>query len=113
MGQRPARALQECHDGVLQSVSNDELNEGDNAVVLNVYDLNEQWLQTNDVLQETLEIGAFHAGVEVYGREWTFSPDGVCYSWPRCNEVHVFRTSIFIGYTKYSQDEVTCILEDE
>jgi hypothetical protein len=115
MGQGGLRAVQECQDGALWTLSNDEFErETDNAVLLNVYDLNEDWLQTNDIFSETLEIGgAFHAGVEVYGQEWSFSPDGICQSAPRYHEVHVFRTSILIGYTKYSYDELACIIEDQ
>jgi len=102
-----------CRNGVLQSVSNDDFDD-ENVVLLNVYDLNEDWLQANDIFQETLELGgAFHAGVEIGGREWSFGNEGVCCTYPRCHDVHVFRTSIFIGYTKYDRDEVTCILEDE
>jgi len=114
MGQGGAKVLEECRDGMWY-VSNDELDGSlSNAVFLNVYDLNEDWEDTNHIFQEKLAIGgAFHAGVEVFGREWSFNRDGIYHSTPRCNDVHVYRTSIFIGYTKYSCDAITCILEDE
>lgn len=97
---------------------NDEFDEdmdkfSSNAVLLNVYDLDEKWLEANDLFQDLDIGGCFHAGVEVYGNEWSFSPDGVCYSCPRRHDVHVFRTAIHIGYTKYSQEEIIRILEDE
>jgi len=115
MGQGGGKAFQDCQNNVLRSVSNDEIDDDtSNAVMLNVYDLSEDWLSANDIFSETMELGgAFHAGVEIYGREWSFGYDGICCTWPRCHDVHVYRTSILVGYTKYSADEVVCILEDE
>ena len=39
---------------------------GNAMVFLNIYDLNEEWLQSNHISKDLLNIGgAFHAGVEV------------------------------------------------
>lgn len=117
MGQSGAKlpqVFEECKDGVLWTVSHDDSDAESNAVLLHVYDLNEDWLEANDIFRETWEFGgAFHAGVEIYGREWSFNREGIYYSAPRTHEVHVYRTTVLIGYTKYSREEVTCILEDE
>jgi len=104
-----------CHPAILKSLSGDDLDpEDDCTVKLNIYDLSEDWLLANDLFQEVAELGgAFHAGVEIYGREWTFSSEGVSCSWPRENDVHVYRQTIEIGATKYDPAEIAVILEDE
>jgi hypothetical protein len=109
--------LQECQPaGIIRAISGDEFNEEeeDSTVWLNVYDLSEEWLMANDIFQDVAELGgAFHAGVEIYGREWSFGTDGVCFSIPKTHDVHVYRDSIPIGETKYSPQEIDSILEDE
>jgi hypothetical protein len=109
--------VQQCQKGILRSLSDDhesQFDSEDSAVYLNIYDLSEDWLRTNDIFQEALELGgAFHAGVQIYGREWSFSTTGVDYTCPRQNEVHVYRESILLGYTKYDPEEVAAILQLE
>jgi hypothetical protein len=81
-------------------------------VVLNVYDLGEEWQNMNGVFCDMLKIGgAFHVGLEVFGVEWSFSHDGVVYSQARQHEVHVYRKSMTMGYTNYDEDEVLEIVE--
>eukprot|EP00746_Dinoflagellata_sp_MGD_P165896 gnl/MRDRNA2_/MRDRNA2_95443_c0_seq1.p1 gnl/MRDRNA2_/MRDRNA2_95443_c0~~gnl/MRDRNA2_/MRDRNA2_95443_c0_seq1.p1 ORF type:complete len:231 (+),score=35.72 gnl/MRDRNA2_/MRDRNA2_95443_c0_seq1:78-770(+) len=110
-------ALHECQPvAVMRSISADELDSEDEdcTVRLNIYDLSEEWLLTNHIFQEVVELGgAFHAGVEIYGQEWSFGTEGVCCSFPRENDVHVYRQTIAIGETKYAPQEIDTILEDE
>lgn len=108
--------LQECQpSAIIRSISADDFDsEEDRTVWLNVYDLSEEWLLANDVFQEVVDLGgAFHAGVEIYGREWTFGSEGVCCQWPRTHDVHVYRQTISMGETKYDPQEIDTILEDE
>lgn len=76
-------------------------------VFLNIYDLNDEWLQSNHISKDLLNIGgAFHAGVEVHGKEWYFGQDGIECQEPRNHDVHVYRTSIPMGSTCYPEAEV-------
>jgi len=76
-------------------------------VFLNIYDLNEEWLQSNHISKDVLNIGgAFHAGVEVHGKEWYFGQEGIECQEPRQHEVHVYRSSIPMGNTCYPEHEV-------
>ena len=64
------------------NMSGDEFSVNEsNAVFLNVYDLSADMLRANHILNEVMNIGgAFHTGVEVYGREYAdFSLSGVCF----------------------------------
>jgi len=61
--------------------------------------------------------GALHAGVEVYGREWSYGGgsgigSGIICEEPRCNTKHRFRETVPIGYTKLSSSEVALVLGD-
>lgn len=90
-----------------------EIYAGDNATVfLNVYDLNEDWLQTNNLFRDVLKIGgAFHTGVEAYGREWSYGQEGVSCTQPRTHEVHIYRQSISMGMTNKNPAEVMELIE--
>lgn len=80
---------------------------GNATVFLNIYDLNEEWLQSNHISKDVLNIGgAFHAGVEVHGKEWYFGQEGIECQEPRQHEVHVYRSSIPMGNTCYPEHEV-------
>lgn len=104
----------DCHQAILQSAGDDLDPEEDCTVKLNIYDLSEEWLLANNLFQEVVELGgAFHAGVEIYGQEWSFGSEGVCRSWPRIHDVHVYRQTIAIGETKYDPQEIAVIVEDE
>jgi hypothetical protein len=122
MGQGDS-AFQQCHPlcttgaGMTRAISLDsEASEAppENAVLLNVYDLSEDWLVANEIFQQTGELGgAFHCGVEIYGHEWTFGQDGIFFSRPKRHPVHMYRQSIVIGYTRYGPEDVAAIIEDE
>lgn len=61
--------------------------------------------------------GAFHTGVEVYGREWSFGmtfderATGVTWNSPGANTDHHFRETLSMGYTKLSSSEVLKLIE--
>jgi len=91
----------------------DEDNITDSTVLLHVYDL-EEWEGTNDAIvcpiNEMTIGGAFHAGVEVYGHEWSYGKRGVISQLPRTAEDHIYRCSIPLGVTKHSPREVAHLL---
>lgn len=100
---------------LVQGLSGEEVDVSDgSAVLLNVYDLSEDWLRTNNVFVDVLQIGgAFHTGVEVFGREWSYGSEGVSYILPRCHDVHIYRQSVPMGVTLSSQAEVQQMIEQE
>mmetsp|Transcript_45284 Transcript_45284/g.80374 ORF Transcript_45284/g.80374 Transcript_45284/m.80374 type:complete len:629 (+) Transcript_45284:63-1949(+) len=100
-------------------------------VYLNVYDLAQDWRVglLNRVSQDLLNVGgAFHAGVEVYGREYTFGCGGDfdddddmfanCYPFetglsqcaPRECDRHTFRQSEILGLTTLAHADVIALL---
>jgi hypothetical protein len=61
--------------------------------------------------------GAFHAGVEINGMEWSYGysdpgETGVAWNIPRNHHQHRFRQAILIGYTQLSQDLIMDVLTD-
>lgn len=61
--------------------------------------------------------GAFHAGVEVNGMEWSYGycepgETGVAWNIPKNHHQHRFRQTTFIGVTHLSQDLITDVLTD-
>lgn len=81
-------------------------------VVLNLYDWksNNLVLGLNDRARE-LGAGAFHAAVEVYGLEWSYSQScGVYHLKPRSNDNYEFRESIPMGVTYLSPQQVETLL---
>merc|ERR1719446_1876851 len=78
-------------------------------VLLHVYDLDEKVTMLNDGLYK-LGAGAYHAGVEVYGREYSFDGNGGIW-WTATPKQHgdigyVHRESIVLGRTTLSHAEV-------
>lgn len=81
------------------------------TVFINIYDLNRDWLTANKVGKKLLNMGAFHAAVEVYGHEWSYGCEGVERAEPRRHEVHIYRQSVNMGPTSMSEIEVNKIIE--
>eukprot|EP00419_Tripos_fusus_P000534 CAMPEP_0172680336 /NCGR_PEP_ID=MMETSP1074-20121228/16701_1 /TAXON_ID=2916 /ORGANISM="Ceratium fusus, Strain PA161109" /LENGTH=271 /DNA_ID=CAMNT_0013498655 /DNA_START=87 /DNA_END=902 /DNA_ORIENTATION=- len=92
------------------------------AVYLNVYDLKSSLTKANRVLKY-VGTGIFHAGVEVYGVEYSYGGSDESDSEdegsglfeneePRQHPVHVFKQSVPMGETRLTQDEVTDLLEE-
>eukprot|EP00747_Dinoflagellata_sp_TGD_P184194 gnl/TRDRNA2_/TRDRNA2_39621_c0_seq1.p1 gnl/TRDRNA2_/TRDRNA2_39621_c0~~gnl/TRDRNA2_/TRDRNA2_39621_c0_seq1.p1 ORF type:complete len:240 (+),score=35.31 gnl/TRDRNA2_/TRDRNA2_39621_c0_seq1:63-722(+) len=89
--------------------SSDDRASNDSQVFLNVYDLSGQLVGANEVLAGRLKFGgAFHVGVEVYGTEWYYCPDGIHYNQqaPRKHYMHIYNSTIEMGRTAMTQDEV-------
>lgn len=83
-------------------------------VYLNVYHLNSSWLRANVVSGQLMGFGgAFHAAVEVNGKEWAFGTDGVEQSQDaRRHPVHIFHETIPMGETNFSAEEVASLMEN-
>mmetsp|Transcript_98499 Transcript_98499/g.195380 ORF Transcript_98499/g.195380 Transcript_98499/m.195380 type:complete len:280 (-) Transcript_98499:339-1178(-) len=105
------------------SGQNDAHTEGacSNKVLLHVYDvgrleqLGPQEVKTLNKFLRPLGSGAFHCGVEVYGREWSFKAEhsgtGVCSCRPRSCESHSFSDTLFMGTTSLSKIEVKALVK--
>jgi len=94
----------------------------DNSVYLNVYDLTPAVSIPNALLNNEVVrcLGAFHAAVEVYGQEFSFSRTvepkdcGIFQSRkPRVNKRYVFRESVLLGETDIGHWEFWMLLRDE
>merc|ERR1712107_380680 len=89
------------------------------SVVLNVYDIpNPVIANLNAVLRTTIGIGAFHAGVEIFGWEWSFSSSpgpnstGIFCCRPRSSRRFVYRESIFLGATTSSESRLMQCMDE-
>mmetsp|Transcript_20417 Transcript_20417/g.36601 ORF Transcript_20417/g.36601 Transcript_20417/m.36601 type:complete len:219 (+) Transcript_20417:92-748(+) len=85
------------------------------AVTLHVYSVSGSSTvkKVNRVL-EPMQMGAFHAAVEVYGKEWSFGyteeGTGVFCCNPRGCEAHVYLHSLAMGRTGLSQSAVLALI---
>lgn len=86
-------------------------------VLVRVYDLGQTfWTRLHN--QITKSYGAFHTGVEVYGREWCFGmtfddfSTGITSNMPAKNPDHTFRETLSMGYTSLSPREVAQLLDE-
>lgn len=93
-------------------------------VLLHVYDIGEEGTGA-DILHALNEMstvnnsiligGIFHAGVEIYGREWAYggNPDGtgVYESPPRADPKHTYRATVAMGTTTLSQGDLHALLK--
>ena len=97
-----------CCGSVEMMKAHDEHSEAD--VYLNVYDITSM-----NVVIGSMGMGAYHTGVEVYGREYCFGRaptdcSGVYYISPKSCGEHVFRESILLGRTSLGFDEVESLI---
>jgi len=86
------------------------------VVSLRVYDLG-QTVITRGYNAVNKSYGAFHTGVEVYGREWSFGAappgySGIGENLPGENLMHSFRETLVMGYTRYNPEQITEIIEE-
>eukprot|EP00913_Durusdinium_trenchii_P034415 g32196.t1 len=96
--------------GLLETVGGRRVEEEvlENSVLLNVYDVSD-----SDVIQRVNRV--FHAGVEVYGKEWCYGAtvpgrSGVGAVKPRLHPQHRYRATVHMGNTEKSPDEISRIL---
>eukprot|EP00669_Euglena_mutabilis_P006944 TRINITY_DN238_c0_g1_i2.p1 TRINITY_DN238_c0_g1~~TRINITY_DN238_c0_g1_i2.p1 ORF type:complete len:312 (+),score=84.44 TRINITY_DN238_c0_g1_i2:23-937(+) len=92
--------------------------EGLEAVYLNVYDLLGEADGVTGKLAAALGVGLFHCGVEVYGREWSFSgvifpedqdPSGIFWTAPK-TALPNHSQSLFMGWCGPTHREVRRLL---
>jgi hypothetical protein len=81
-------------------------------VRLNIYHLDDSWADTNVMSQRFGLGGAFHAGIEIHGREWTYGVSGIECGEPRFHKVHVFHESIPLGKTSLPAGDVEALVRD-
>eukprot|EP00747_Dinoflagellata_sp_TGD_P166155 gnl/TRDRNA2_/TRDRNA2_188488_c0_seq1.p1 gnl/TRDRNA2_/TRDRNA2_188488_c0~~gnl/TRDRNA2_/TRDRNA2_188488_c0_seq1.p1 ORF type:complete len:527 (-),score=137.95 gnl/TRDRNA2_/TRDRNA2_188488_c0_seq1:126-1706(-) len=91
-----------------------------NMVLLNVYNLaeSEAISRINKVTTANNNVlvgGVFHAGVEVYGREWCYGftddgSSGVRTHIPRGHPAHTYRATVPMGCTQLSEEETDQLL---
>lgn len=76
-------------------------------MTLHVYDMNrEKGVRlVNNVFQK-VGTGAFHAGVEVLGLEFSFGTGGVFHCLPSQNPLHTYREAVALGVTPLTAPEV-------
>lgn len=86
-------------------------------VRVHIYDLGPALIGINKI-GKAIGTGAFHAGVEVYGREWSFCPmahepynTGVFCVLPKGCDGHVFKETIDMGRTSLTKSEVNRVLD--
>mmetsp|Transcript_98678 Transcript_98678/g.170864 ORF Transcript_98678/g.170864 Transcript_98678/m.170864 type:complete len:482 (-) Transcript_98678:56-1501(-) len=97
-----------------------DVDTGGVPVTLHVYDVSRKdlirWM--NSLLLPVSLGGAFHAGVEVGGLEWSFGYNerelqpGVRCSVPRHDPMHRFRQSVRLGLTSLSAEQITATIRD-
>mmetsp|Transcript_46636 Transcript_46636/g.84156 ORF Transcript_46636/g.84156 Transcript_46636/m.84156 type:complete len:273 (+) Transcript_46636:72-890(+) len=87
------------------------------AVTLHLYDLGaDAKVGQANAYMEACGTGAFHGGLEVYGKEYSYGyvPDGsgIFTNEPKGCKAHTYRESIDLGTTSKTEDEVAQIIED-
>merc|ERR1719336_3408126 len=86
-------------------------------VILHVYSIGRSPLvfQVNKLLQ-SMGTGAFHVGVEVHGKEWSFGAGqkaecgGICSAPPAKDPYHLHYVAIAVGQVSLDESEVRDIL---
>eukprot|EP00931_Biecheleriopsis_adriatica_P061903 TRINITY_DN37249_c0_g1_i1.p1 TRINITY_DN37249_c0_g1~~TRINITY_DN37249_c0_g1_i1.p1 ORF type:complete len:457 (-),score=103.72 TRINITY_DN37249_c0_g1_i1:47-1417(-) len=89
-------------------------------VTLHIYDVprHKAGVRLNGLFR-AIGTGAFHAGVEVFGKEWSYgcqqrddSGSGVFTCDPRGCEAHRYREEVPMGHTSLTEEQVRQILEE-
>jgi len=115
----PPRGIAGFFEGYDASLLLDTSQFPRSQVFLNVYDLgdNDTFHSINNVSTGNSNLllgGMFHAGVQVYGKEWCFGASqagsGVAPVVPRAHPQHRYRTTVPLGCTGLSDEEVAALL---
>ena len=101
-------------DATPHDYSGNQVQDWNKRVIVNIYDVGKFTRLFNEVTRTLGGAGIFHAGIEIYGDEWSFGfcdeGTGVTWNQPRRHRDHNFRESIHIGYTQLSQIEVEALV---
>lgn len=102
-----------CTSG--DSIVHEETWDKPSFVFLNVYNLGMLPTVLNAIMIPLAGVGAFHAGVEVYGDEWSYCrcdlPDvGIVGTRPRQHPLHEYRESVPLGQTELTRHGVQALL---
>lgn len=123
---RPASGMVHCQMGVDEYHSNEsiDLKESNmsvsNEVVLNVYNMSEVSGGVFSGFLNSLGMGMFHVGVQVYDEEWTFNPrgpigcnygSGVVMQEPGIHPTYSYHESVILGSTKLSEEETKAVIQ--
>eukprot|EP00929_Paragymnodinium_shiwhaense_P101839 TRINITY_DN65035_c0_g1_i1.p1 TRINITY_DN65035_c0_g1~~TRINITY_DN65035_c0_g1_i1.p1 ORF type:complete len:572 (+),score=66.59 TRINITY_DN65035_c0_g1_i1:81-1796(+) len=86
-------------------------------VILHIYDLGNPVVGLNNIAR-AMGSGAYHAGVEVYGWEWSFGGftdgpygSGVFRVPPKTADVYMYREGVHMGMTPLASHEVDMLLD--
>lgn len=96
--------------------SQDDDGKAKERVLVRVYDLGQTAFTRSFFNQIAKSYGAFHTGVQVYGREWSFGmtfddwTTGITWCIPGQNPDHSFRETLSMGYTTLSPQEVERVI---
>lgn len=82
---------------------------------LHIYDIDPVTARLNEAVLRSLNLGAFHCGVEVLGDEWFFAwgesdLTGITWNEPRLHQVHIYRESMFMGESPLCEAEIRDVL---
>ncbi|CAL1148643.1 unnamed protein product [Cladocopium goreaui] len=78
-------------------MSSDELTTS--FVLVHVYELESTFVRANRVLS-IAGSGAYFAGVEIFGWEWSYGEHGVKKTIPRVQTRHIYKYSVFLGHSE-------------
>lgn len=91
-------------------------------VYVHVYDMGPVTARLNEYILERANLGAFHVAVEVLDNEWCFQGfhdawddpqlSGVVRNEPRSHPGYIFRESLYMGVSPYSEDDIDNIIDD-
>eukprot|EP00933_Yihiella_yeosuensis_P082331 TRINITY_DN96181_c0_g1_i1.p1 TRINITY_DN96181_c0_g1~~TRINITY_DN96181_c0_g1_i1.p1 ORF type:complete len:270 (-),score=30.01 TRINITY_DN96181_c0_g1_i1:122-931(-) len=106
----------DCSHSHSDSDSDSSDDESQAPVNLNIYDVghNAKIIKANNVLH-LIGTGLFHAGVEVYGKEWSYGKShgtGVFASKPNSCKAHNFRETVAMGSTRMTEKDVARLVKE-
>lgn len=110
----------ELNQAVAEEFSGDAAEEEASSrhrVMLHVYDIDPITAKLNETFLRSINLGAFHCGVEVCGEEWFYAwgetdECGVHCNQPQCHRVHIYRESVCMGHSPLSFDEIHRVISD-